>query len=354
MKKNLRLFVVIAVLSLFVLGACNNTPLDATPPAPTEEPVVIETYPALETPLVEVATATIAPTELVSSEIVLWTGAGSPHNSALIDRLSNLAQANGKSFEAVESLVADQITPSVLVVVSTANASEIQGLASQFPQVEFLAVDVTGLTPSTNLNMLTNEAGTLEQRSFLAGYALALTTDDYRVGALTLSNDDVGNRTRDSFLTGVRYFCGLCNARFMPVDYYPFTAEISNPSSQTDWQAAADSLLAKTVTAIYVQPEISSAELISYLNSKNITLIGVEGQIGLEMANRVVGVLGSDIILSTEQAVLRIIAGDGVASGSGSLELKQINPEIMSDGKHMLFERIRDELLSGFIKDSPY
>ncbi len=353
MKKNLRLIAIIAVLMLLFLGACKNSGTDTTPVPTVTEDIILETVPVIETPVEPESVVTAAPASLVSGEIVLWAGAGSVHNSLLYERLSLLAQENGKSFQAVDGLTAEQITSTVRVVVSTASAAEIQTLASQFPQVEFLAVDVPGLSPATNLHLMTNEGGTLEQRSFLAGYALALTTDDYRVGAITLANDDVGNRTRDSFVTGVRYFCGLCNARFMPVDYYPYTAEVTDPTNQADWQAAVDLLLAKTVTAIYVQPEISSAELISYLASRNITVIGVEGQAGLEMASRLVGVFGSDIILSTEQAVLRIVAGDGVATGSGSLELKQINRDIMSEGKQMLFERIREELLKGYIKDRP-
>jgi len=353
MKKNLRLIAIIAVLMLLFLGACKKSGTEATPVPTVTEDLVLETVPVLETSVEPESVATAAPASLVSGEIVLWAGAGSAHNSLLYERLQLLAQENGKSFQAVDGLTAEQITPTVRVVVSTASAAEIQTLAGQFPQVEFLAVDVLGLSPATNLHLMTNEGGTLEQRSFLAGYALALTTDDYRVGTITLANDDVGNRTRDSFVTGARYFCGLCNARFMPVDYYPYTAEVTDPTNQADWQAAVDTLLAKSVTAIYVQPEISSAELISYLASRNITVIGQEGQAGLEMASRLVGVFGSDIILSTEQAVLRIVAGDGVATGSGSLELKQINRDIMSDGKQMLFERIREELLKGYIKDRP-
>lgn len=353
MNKKLKIFAWLAVLFLLILGACNNRSPEPTLGPSTDPTGVVETLAPVITEVVQQPTATLPPPQLVSGELIFWSGTGSPHDEVLRERLANLAQANNKSFEPIGSLVAAQITPSVDVIVSTAAAVEIQALAAQFPDVQFLAVDVAGLTPSANLHLITNEGGTLEQRSFLAGYALALVTDDYRVGAITLANDDVGNRTRDSFVTGVRYFCGLCNARFMPVDYYPFTAEMTNPSNQADWQAAADALLAKTVTAMFVQPEVSSAELITYLASKNIIIIGIEGQVGLEMAPKIVGLFGSDIIASTEQAVLRIFAGDGVAAGSGSLELKQVNRDIMSDGKRMLFERIREELLSGFIKDSP-
>ncbi len=91
----------------------------------------------------------------------------------------------------------------------------------------------------------------------------------------------------------------------------------------------------------------------TYLASRSITVIGVEGQAGLEVAGRVVGVLGSDLYTSVETAVSGLLAGEDIGASTGSLELKQVNPELMSDGKRILFERIREELLNGLIKDRP-
>ena len=163
----------------------------------------------------------------------------------------------------------------------------------------------------------------------------------------------MGNRTRDSFITGVRYHCGLCSARYMPVNYYPFTAQVSNPPDPANWQTAVDSLLELAVNSIYVQPEISSLDLMTYLSSKNIAVIGVEGQAGLEGANRLMGVLGSDIYLSAENAVSKILNGEELGNSTGSLELKQVNPDFISDGRLILFERVREDLLNGLVKDSP-
>jgi hypothetical protein len=139
----------------------------------------------------------------------------------------------------------------------------------------------------------------------------------------------------------------------MPVNYYPFTAEVTAPLNPEDWQAAVDSLLELAVTAMFVQPEISSLDLMTYLASKNITVIGVEGQAGLEAAGKVVGVLGSDLYASVLSAVSGLLAGEEIGSNTGSLELTQINRDLMSDGRHILFERIREDLLNGLIKDRP-
>ena len=347
-KTKLTLPTILIALVLLV-SACN-------PKQPTETLLPLETQPVETEETVVTAlppTATEPSTALISGELVLWAGVSSSHNAILAERLSALAQSGGWTFEQYDSILVEQITPSVRVIVSTASAAEIQTLAAQLPSVEFVAVDGAGLVPGGNIHLVTSGGGTLEQRAFLAGYALALSTDDYRVGVISLANDDVGNRTRDSFLTGARYFCGICRARYMPVGYYPFTAEVTDPTNQADWQAAADALLTNAVEAIYVQPEISSNELISYLSSSNVTIVGVEGQAGLEAATKKLGVLSSDLYASVKTAVSGLLAGEDIGSSTGSLELTQINLDIMSEGRHILFERIRGELLSGMIKDRP-
>ncbi len=352
MNKTKRSLILIIFALALILTACNSNQIAEETPIidvlPTEF-VPEETEPILEEP-----TATLVPLSLVSSDIVFWSGAASPHNAALSERINNFAQSNGWTFEEQENLTVEQITPSVKVLLTTAEAGQIEAIAQAFPSLPIVAVDVSGLNPSLpNLHAVTSEGGTSEQRAFLAGYALALNTEDYRVGAITMNEDDLGNRTRDSFITGARYHCGLCSARYMPVNYYPFTAQVSNPADPANWQAAVDSLLELAVNSIYVQPEISSLDLMTYLSSKNIAVIGVEGQAGLEGANRLMGVLGSDIYLSAENAVSKILDGEELGKNTGSLELKQVNRDFISDGRLILFERVREDLLNGLVKDSP-
>lgn len=355
MTKTKPTLALILLTLVLIVSACNQQLPTATLAPVDTQPVVTE-----ETAITAV-TETVVPTAeaqvLISSDIVFWAGAGSGHNETLKERLSVLAQASGRTFESHDSVTAQQITPSVKVLVTTADAAQIMTLNQQLPEIKIVAVDVSGLTPGLiNVHAVTSEGGTAEQRAFLAGYALALTTADYRVGVLTLSGDDLGNRTRDSFLVGARYFCGLCKPMYPPFisqPYYPLYAEMSAPTDPANWQTAVDSLLNLAVNAIFVQPEISSLDLMTYLSSKNVTVVGVEGQAGLEAAGLVVGVLGSDLYTSVETAISGLLMGEEVGARTGSLELKQINSDLMSDGRHILFERIREDLLNGFIKDRP-
>jgi hypothetical protein len=289
----------------------------------------------------------------LDADILLWApeNADQALTEQLEDELRAYADTNGHSFAITNSLSAAQLSPDVRVVVSLATPGEVEALASVLPQVQFLALNAPGLTPTENLSVVVTAEASRDQLSFLAGYTLALGIPDFRVGVLSQAGTSEGQTTRDAFVTGARFHCGLCNARFAPVEYYPFTAEVTDPANPADWQAAVEALLAKSVTGIFVQPELSTPEMIAYLNSKNITLIGVEGQPNLESIQKLLGVLSGGIDL--EPALGQLLLGESVGVVKAGIDLKQVNRDLFSDGRMILFERIKQDLLDGYIKTLP-
>lgn len=346
-NKRIQLPLILLVIVL-LLSACSNQTQPAITVEVTQPPVA-----EVPTEIAPTELPTATPVVLLDADILLWAPQNSDQNLAgqLEDELSNYADANGHSFALTTSLSAAQLSPDVRVVVSLASPSEVEALASVLPQVQFLALNAPALVPTENLSLVVTTESSRDQLSFLAGYALALGVPDFRVGVLSQAATPDGQTTRDAFVTGARFHCGLCNARFAPVEYYPFTAEITDLGNPADWQAAADILLAKSVTGIFVQPEISTSELIAYLNSKNITLIGVEGQLNLESIQKLLGVLSSGIDL--EPALGRLLLGESVGVVKAGIELKQVNRDLFSDGRMILFERIKQDLLDGYIKTLP-
>ena len=347
LTKRTRLPLILLVIIL-LLTACTKQP-QATVTVEVTQPSIVET-PLIPTPT-ESPTAT--PVILLDADLLLWA----PQNAEQVlteqlgNELSAFADANGHSFALTTSLSAAQLSPSVRVVVSLASPSEVESLASVLPQVQFLALNAPDLTPTENLSVVVTTDSSRDQLSFLAGYTLALGVPDFRVGVLSQAGTPEGQTTRDAFVTGARFHCGLCNARFAPVEYYPFTAEVTDPANSADWQAAVDALLAKSVTGIFVQPEINTPELIAYMNSKNITLIGIEGQPNLAIVQKLLGVLSSGIDL--EPALGQLLLGKSVGVVKAGIELTQINRDLFSDGRVILFERIKQDLLDGYIKTLP-
>jgi hypothetical protein len=353
-KKSIITSSLFLIFSLVLLAGCGTqvlptdpTPLQQTPPEASTRPMDATATPALP--------ATPTPQAQIAAELILW--APETADPALVQtltgQLSAYAQSAGLAFESHALLAAPQLGAQTRVVVSVAPAAELAALAGQVPTVQFLSVLVPGTVVGGNVHAFEASASTSDQRAFLAGYALALITPDYRVGVISQSGTAEGQLYRDGFVTGARFFCGLCRSKYGPVLYYPFTAEIGDPASAVEWQAAADSLLANAVSAVFVQPEVSSAELITYLAGKGVVLVGVDGQPGLDVPASWVGVLTAGGSADVVSAVEKLLNGEAPVSGASGVALGRINADLMSEGRQILFERIRQQMLDGQVKTLP-
>ncbi|MGB4440824.1 MAG: hypothetical protein WBJ62_01170, partial [Coriobacteriia bacterium] len=267
------------------------------------------------------------------------------------DQLSEYSDQNGVTFERRSTLNAAELSEQVKVVVSMVSAQAIHTIAPAAQQVQFLAVGAGDVPTGGNVHAVSGLGVSVAQRAFLAGYALALTTTDYRVGVLSQAGTADGLATKDGFVIGAQYYCGICNSRYAPILFYPFAAEITDPANPVDWQAAADALMASAVTAMYVQPEVSSSELMSYLQTKNVRVILTEGQTGEDGAN-VVAVLSSSGAVDLTPALNDLLVGLSVGTVTSSINLTLINEEIITPGRLGLIERVKAELLAGEIQPS--
>lgn len=348
MKTNRLKTTILLAIILLIAASCNgDADVITTQPVDVVEPVSTATEflaPPTETPV---------PAADIEAELVLWaTETADPTLAqALEAQLTELALQQGLRFERHTTLSAPQLAETANIVVAMSSNMELQALAATLPHVRFVTVGMADATPTANITPVLQGAGSIEQGAFLAGYALALNTPDTRVGVISQSGTAEGTLTRDGFFTGAKYWCGLCNATFVPVLYYPFGAEIAAPA---DYQAGVDALLANAVTAMYIQPGLSSPELMSYLNANNITIIGMEGQAGLETAQSVMAVLTTDTGAEVLRVVERLLNGEVIEAYHFGYDLIRINEDLFSVGKQILFTRIREELLDGQIKPLPY
>ncbi len=343
-----------------MLAACNGTPqVSLTPsidPAVSVTPEPSAVVSPLETQNSPTNTPAPIIVEKIEADLVLWAPAGSDpaRVQALTGQLQAFADQKGILFETLEQLSADMLGESVRVLVSLAPAAEIASLAAAHPAKAFIAFGVEGVQASANLSAVVEDGVSLEDRAFMAGYLLALTTYDYRVGVISQAGTDEGLRTAESFTVGVQFYCGLCNSRYGPVLYYPRGAQITDPANPGDWKAAADLLLADYVKAVFVQPEVSSPELVAYLQTAGVTLVGVAGQPGLNDSPAWIAVIGSDSAGSLTNALEHALNGETVGLVPTGLALSQVNRDLLSEGRQGLFERTVRDLEAGLIRTTPF
>ncbi|MBP7040646.1 MAG: hypothetical protein GX415_02730 [Chloroflexi bacterium] len=324
------------------------------------EPTAVRTETATSAPtLIIVDTATPEPTPepiaLITADIVIWAPPNADFSQAqtLVPDLTAYAAANGLLLEQREQLSAAELGESVRLVVALASAAEISAAAAGAPNTQFLAVGVPDVQVGANVHSLNTSPSTLEERAFLAGYLLGMVIPDYRVGVISQAGTAEGQKTFDSFTVGARYFCGLCNSRFGPILFYPKGAQITDPANPGDWQAAADLLLANTVKGAFIQPEVSSPELVNYLQAAGVQLVGIEGQAGYNDSPLWLGLFGSD--LSSDAVILaaRLLQGGQVGAVKTGITLTHINADVITEGKQRLFDVTVQDVQSGLVRVTP-
>ncbi len=340
------------LLGAALLAGCVRT----TPP----EPTVTATNTVIPAPTLIIAdTATPEPTPEplppITANVVLWAPANADFSQAqtLPSDLAAYAGANGLVFEQRGQLSAEELGSAVRLVVALAPAAEISALAAAAPAVQFLAIGVPDVQTGANLHALSSSSATLEERAFLAGYLLGMVIPDYRVGVISQAGTEDGTKTNDSFAVGARYFCGLCNSRFGPILFYPKGAQISDPANPGDWQAAADLLLADSVKGVFIQPEVSSPELVNYLQAAGVQMVGVSGQAGYNESPLWLGLLGSDLSADAVNLAARLLQGGQVGALKTGITLTHINANVITEGKQRLFDVTVQDVQSGFVRVTP-
>ncbi|MEA4812454.1 MAG: hypothetical protein VB108_07795 [Anaerolineaceae bacterium] len=391
MKPARRLFVLLICIML-LLAACKEQALPISPATAVaqtmaaaqgtfvapEGPLSIETAvaltiqaasagnPAIQTEPVQgkapanVETPLSKPSDGISADqkhIILWEPDGT---SNLMGQLKPLADSQGLTLAINPALKPEAITPNTVLVVAAAPAEALVTLANAAPGTKFLSVK--GEVPNAPSNVfiykpeLSDKAGNHEQNAFVAGYLFGLITPDYRAGVISQAGTDAGKKTEGGFKVGEQYYCGICNSRNAPVTFYPKSAQVSSPTNQAEWKAAADALLGEGVTSVFVQPEVSSAALIDYLRSKGVLIIGVEGQTGLGTGEGFVATIASgESSLTLEETLRALLSNEQPAiPSSGELTLINVNRDYLSEGKQAYFEVVRRDLVSGLIKPLPF
>jgi hypothetical protein len=66
-----------------------------------------------------------------------------------------------------------------------------------------------------------------------------------------------------------------------------------------------------------------------------------------------VGVLTAGGSADVVSAVEKLLNGEAPVSGASGVALGQINADLMSEGRQILFERIRQQMLDGLVKTLP-
>jgi hypothetical protein len=330
------------MLILISLSAC-----DSDEPALT--PTIIQ--PAVATTVVLPATDTPQPTLTAPPPLVVLLappGAEAMQVSILQPLLAELAAQDGFDFEVHSELPPLDEVESLQFVVALSPDPGLGEMASAYPNVRFLGVGIPTLQAGGNLSLVGVQGERPDEKGFLAGYLAAVITPNWRVGVLSLSDNDASQVAQQGFINGAIFYCGLCRPAYPPFFQYPIYAGFPSGASLETQQAAVDTLVANAVETVYVAPGAAGDELLAYLAQSGLKIIaGIEPLSGLE--DRWVVSIKLDWDDAVRQIWPVLTSTEPGISLEPPLLLSSSNESLLSPGRQGFVERMMADLDAGYI-----
>jgi len=264
----------------------------------------------------------------------------------LLRELQDLAAAQEWILEQHTSFSADNIDPELRVVLALPPVSDIEQWADQTPEVQFVAVGISGLTTRPNLSLIGPNGFREDQLSFLAGYLAAVITPDWRVGTII---DEAAEVRAAGFRNGVIYYCGLCRLTYPPYYDYPLSFTLKSDHTEEDWRQSAEFFAANAVDTLFINVNTIEPEMLQILSNSGLTLFG---SLMTADADHWIGTLRLAPEISLREKWNDILQEEGGWRTEIPLVLEDVNQELLSIGRLHWIEKMIDELQMGFIDPS--
>lgn len=308
-------------------GKLTATPEPSATPRPTAGPT-----PTLPAPLVI---------------LVLPGDMNQAQSKAYQKAVYDLAQAKSFRFVVLNKLTEAELEPALKVVIDLSPDTDVVKLAAAAPQAQFLAINLPGITPGKNISVLGGDKTSIDKVAFIAGYIGAAITQDYHTGILLRKGSANGDAIQAAFRAGQEYYCGLCNPYAGPFEMYPLVQDIPDDAKPSEYGAYADILIHKQVDTIFIEPGVDIPELLQYLQTVGILMIGTQSP--SKQVNGWVVTLQPNYLEAMQAAFPDLAAGQGGKAFPAPLSFNDVNDSLFSSGKQNLAHQVLDDLLGGFI-----
>jgi hypothetical protein len=222
---------------------------------------------------------------------------------------------------------------------------DIAALAAAAPHVQFLAIDIPGVTAGANISVLGTNSQ-VDVPAFVAGYTAAMISDDHHVGMLLPRGDQNAQRAAAAFANGMAYYCGICTPYYYLPYSFPQFQDIPAEEPKSHYPAYADVLIVQhKVDTIYLYPGIVAKELTDYLSQTGTNMIGTSYP--SPKPGTWVMTIRPDEVKAIRTAWPDLIAGKGGQNVQSPLGLADVDPGTVSPGKQRLVQQLLDDLQAG-------
>ena len=250
---------------------------------------------------------------------------------------------------------ADFKTDDYQIVVVIPPFPDLETLSQQAPDTKFLAVGFNDVNPLENLSVLGSGGGAFDVQGFIAGYIAAIVTTDWRVGVLSMQENEDALAAREGFQVGVKFYCGLCNPKYAPtgINYiYPKYIDLPVEVTDLEIEANVNFLVDRAVNTYYIVPHVGSEKIYRMLVGYQKNIIGAGSDFREEYRDYWVASLEYDLVAALKDFWPMFLDAESGIEGTPPLLITDVNPDLLSPGKIKLVDTIMEEVTSGYIKTS--
>lgn len=330
MRAKLALFI-LAIAS--ILSACGFGTRAAPTPVSTITPTSLPTLTA--TPVTPLAILVMPPD--------LDKQTADAYQKAVYE----LAQGSGMRFQVRNTLTPATLEPGLKVVVALPPDPGIAALAAAAPQVQFLSVNIPGVTAGGNVSALATSTQ-IDIPAFIAGYTAAMISDDYHIGMIYPQDNPDAIKALTAFTNGMAFYCGLCRPFYYLAYTFPQSIPIPSTEDPKNYGGYANYLITeRRVYTIYVYPDVANKPLMDYLGTSGIQVIGTS--LPDPRPSGWVMTIRPDELKAIQNAWPSLVAGQGGQNVQSPLGLADVDPSLLPPGKERLVRQALDDLLAGHI-----
>ncbi len=269
----------------------------------------------------------------------------------MIDRL--VSRYRMDLITSVEIIEDDLASKNIKVVVSTCPTDDLPDIAARHPEVQFVAVDHPGFSPSENLSLISAQEAVNQQQVFMAGYLSALISEDYKVAALIPSDVEESETLTEIFVNGARFFCGDCRPFYPPYNPFPQWETLPTDYTSSDFEPIVDGLMAKEIEVLFVDSRLASTELFTYLQDWDgmfVSDTSLYHHSWMQLVrNNWAGTVRPDVESALEEIFPLLLEGEGNHDVPVKMVVTSTEEGLISQGRLQVFDEFAEDLLNGLI-----
>lgn len=295
------------------------------------------------TPTPEIPTLTptpeFTPTATQAPERIVLFDPSAQASVEVTTVISDFAQTNSLVFETWTEVTSDLAGVKIMVVFS--GLDNLAEVAASNPQTQFIT---TAQNTAAAANISTLSANPVHL-AFMAGYLAAMTSEDWRAGALVSDPANLG--LADAFTRGGEYLCGRCTPKYGPILFYPVTYNTGGANDVGNWVTQAQTMWKDTyANSVYIDAAADYPEVLDIFTDKVL----YSNNPGSANLARYAAILGGDVTSTLQTALPELLAGTGGKTYNARVGLLVINnPAVVTEAKQARFNETAQLLADSLI-----